>query len=420
MSFLISSIFRSLKHRNYRLFFCGQLVSLIGSWITTTAASWLIYRLTSSMTLLASLNAAHMIPALLLSPMAGVKADEWNRKKILICTQTGSMLQSFALAVLALSEQITVAHLLILMVIQGAINAFDIPARQALVSELVEDHSYLANAIALNSTIFNCARLIGPAIGGLIIKMSNEGVCFLIDALTYLAVLLSLFLIRLPEKTTEQKLKQSVISSIKDGFTYAWRFEPIGVLLVLVASINFCVATYVVLLPAFVRDILHQGPDKLGILMGTCGAGSLLGALYLASRENVRGLGNIILKAGTLFGFSLILFSASTSNLTLLPTLFGLGFGLIVTLASANSIIQTIVDKTKRGRVMSIYFMAFTAGIPLGGAFWSWWAGIAGLRTAIFTSGIFAFLALLFFSRKLPAMRIKIRPIYIELGIISN
>lgn len=419
MALSLRSITRSFAHRNYRLFFVGQIVSLIGTWITSIATSWLVYRLTGSTVLLAAVNAAGLLPSLVLTPYAGVQVDRWNRRKVLLCTQTLSMLQSFALAALTLPGSITTQHLFVLVALQGVVNAFDLPARQAFVSELVDSAEDLSNAIALNSAMFNAARLIGPAIGGAIIAATGEGLCFLIDGVSYLAVIAGLFLMRLHERA-ESRAERSALHELRAGFAYVFASEPLMVLIGMVGMASFCIGPYVSLLPAYVHESFGAGPATLGQLMGCSGFGALVGALYLASRESVLGLGRVISRAGIVLSAALFCVACAPSVWVAALGLGCSGASMILLTASCNTMIQTIVEPSKRGRVMSMFGTAFTGMMPLAGLLAGFIATFSNVRVAIGLSGVVMGVVMLFFVRRLPSLREKLRPIYRERGILKT
>ena len=356
---------RALQHRNYRLFFGGQSISLIGTWITRVATSWLVYRLTGSLVLLGVVAFCGQIPTLVLAPFAGVIVDRRDRQRILLYTQVLSMLQSFALAAMVFTDTVTVPLILSLQVLQGVINAFDTPARQAFVVEMVEDRADLPNAIALNSSMVNASRILGPSIGGVIIAATGEGWCFLIDAISYIAVIVSLLMMQveprgLPPRTT------NMLEELRTGFAYVTSFLPVRTALILLALVSILGMPYTVLMPAIASNLLHGGPHTLGFLMTSSGVGALAGALYLASRRSVLGLGRAMVYSTSAFGIGLIAFSLSRSlwfSLLVLPLVGG---GMMITMAATNTIIQTIVTEELRGRVMAFYTVAFLGTAPIG------------------------------------------------------
>ncbi len=352
------SIFRTLRYRNYRLFFGGQLISLIGTWMQQIAMTWLVYRLTNSAFLLGVVGFASQMPTFLLSPFAGVFADRMNRHRIIIVTQTLAMIQAAVLAILTLTGNIAVWHIIMLSVFLGLVNAFDIPTRQTFVLEMIENKEDLGNAIALNSSMFNGARLIGPAIAGMLLAVIGEGMCFLLNAISFVAVIVALLAMKLsPQQRTSHS--HGVIKGLQEGFSYAFGFAPIKYILMLVALISAMGMPYTVLMPIFAKDILGGGPHTLGFLMGATGVGALTGALYLASRRTVVGLGRWIAIAAGIFGLGLIGFSFARVLSLSMSLLFVVGFGMMTQMASCNTILQTIAEDDKRGRVMSFYTMAF-------------------------------------------------------------
>jgi MFS family permease len=409
---------RALASRNYRLFFSGQSVSLVGTWITRIATSWLVYRLTGSALLLGVVGFCGQIPTLLLAPFAGVLVDRWNRHRILVVTQALSLLQSAALAVLTLAGVITVPHVLLLQIAQGIINAFDTPARQAFVSEMVEDRADLPNAIALNSSMVNGSRIIGPSIGGIVIAAVGEGWCFALDALSYVAVIASLLAMRLTPRASPRR-DTRMREELATGFRYVTQFVPVRSALLLLSLVSVMGMPYTVLMPAISANVLHGGPHTLGFLMTASGAGALGGALYLASRRSVLGLGRAMAVASTTFGLGLAAFSLSESlwlSLLLLPIV---GAGMMVTMAATNTIIQTIVREELRGRVMAFYTMAFLGTAPIGSLIAGLAADRIGPQRTILLGGIACMGAGAWFAMRLPRLRELVRPIYVERGILA-
>ena len=409
---------RALASRNFRLFFGGQSISLVGTWITRIATSWLVYRLTGSVLLLGVVGFCGQIPTLLLAPFAGVLVDRWDRHRILVVTQALSLLQSAALAVLTLAGVITVPHVLLLQVAQGVINAFDTPARQAFVSEMVEDRADLPNAIALNSSMVNASRIIGPSVGGVVIAAVGEGWCFALDAVSYVAVLASLRAMRLAPRARQQR-ETHMREELAAGFRYVTRFVPVRSALLLLSLVSVMGMPYTVLMPAISTNVLHGGPHTLGFLMTASGAGALAGALYLASRRSVVGLGRAMAVASSTFGAGLVAFSLSRSlwlSLMLLPVV---GAGMMITMAAANTVIQTVVREELRGRVMAFYTMAFLGTAPIGSLI----AGIAadriGPQRTILLGGLSCIMAGVWFALSLPRLRELVRPIYVERGILA-
>jgi MFS family permease len=412
-------VLRALRHRNYRLFFGGQGISLIGTWLTRVAISWLVYRLTHSAVLLGVVGFAGQVPAFVLSPFAGVLIDRWDRRRLLVITQILSMLQSFALAALTLTHTITVWEIVALSLFQGVVNAFDMPGRQAFVVEMVEGRADLGNAIALNSTMFNGARLIGPSVAGVLIAAVGEGMCFLIDGFSYLAVIGSLLAMRIRSERRWSG-EGGVLAGLREGARFAFGFAPIRAILLLVALTGFMGMPYTVLMPVFARDILRGGAHTFGFLMGAVGVGALCGALYLASRRTVRGLGRLIPIMATTFGAGLILFSRSHVLWLSLPLLLVVGFGMMVQTASSNTILQTVVDDDKRGRVMSFYATAFMGMTPFGSLAAGAAAARIGAPATVLIEGAAMLVGAALFARELPRLRAAVRPIYVRMGIIPE
>jgi MFS family permease len=412
-------IVRALRHRNYRLFFGGQGTSLIGTWMTRVATAWLVYRLTGSAFLLGLVSFAGQIPILFLGPFAGVWVDRWNRHRVLLVTQTLSMLQSFALAGLALAKIITVNEVILLNLFQGAVNAFDMPTRQAFVIEMVEQPEDLGNAIALNSSLVNAARLIGPSVAGLIIALVGEGYCFLIDGLSYLAVIASLLAMVVTVRQREHA-HGSVLSELSDGWSYIRGFRPIWWILLLLALISLVGMPYTTLMPIFAGRILHGGANTLGFLMGATGVGALIGAVRLAARRSVLGLGRVIPMTAAGFGASLIAFSLSRHQWLSMLLLVVTGFCFMQQMASSNTILQTIVENEKRGRVMSFYSMAFQGVAPFGSLIAGAAASRIGAPLTLMIGGAICIAGAALFASQLPVLRRLVRPIYIQMGVIPE
>ena len=410
---------RALRSRNYRLFFTGQSISLIGTWMTQIATSWLVYRITGSAWLLGIVGFASRIPSFLLGPFAGVWVDRWNRHRTLVATQILSMLQSFALAGLALARIITIREIIWLGLAQGIVNAFDMPARQAFVIEMVEDRADLSNAIALNSSMVNMARLLGPSIAGVIIAAVGEGYCFLIDGFSYLAVIASLLAMKIATVETRSSGKP-VWHELKEGWNYVIHFVPIRSILLLLALISLVGMQYTVLMPIFASQVLHGGAHTLGFLMGASGVGAITGGMFLATRKNVLGLGRLIPLASAIFGIGLIALGLSRALwLSLLLMLF-VGGAMMTQMASSNTILQTIVQDEKRGRVMSFFSMAFLGMAPFGSLMAGGLAHRIGAPRTVMISGAICIAGAVWFSSQLSAMRDVVRPIYRTLGIIPE
>jgi len=415
----ISHAWRALRHRNFRLFFGGQSISLIGSWMTRLATSWLVYRLTGSAWLLGVVGFAGQIPTFLLAPFAGVWVDRLNRQHVLVVTQALAMVQSLALAALTLTHRITVTEILWLSVFQGMINSFDMPGRQAFMVEMIEDRHDLGNAIALNSSMVNMARLVGPSLAGLVIAGFGEGYCFLIDGISYIAVILSLLMMRLTRSNLKRKVVP-MIEQLKEGWAYVSRFAPVRTILLLFASISLMGMPFTVLMPIFAAKILHGGAHTLGFLMGAVGIGALASAISLAFRKSVLGLGRMIGISAAIFGVGLITFGLSRWLPLSLVLMTITGFGFMQGMAASNTIIQTVVPEDKRGRVLSYYTMAFVGMAPFGSLLAGGLAHLVGAPTTIIFSGAFCIAAAAWYMTQLPNVREHIRPIYRELGILPQ
>ncbi|MGB7131639.1 MAG: MFS transporter [Candidatus Sulfotelmatobacter sp.] len=412
-------VVRALRHRNYRLFFGGQGISLIGTWMTRVATGWLVYRLTGSAFLLGLVSFAGQIPVLFLGPFAGVWVDRWNRHRVLLVTQTLSMLQSFGLAALALAKIITVNEVILLNLFQGAVNAFDMPARQAFVIEMVEQPEDLGNAIALNSSLVNAARLIGPSIAGIIIALVGEGYCFLVDGGSYLAVIASLLAMVVTVRQRE-RVHGSVLSELSEGWSYIRGFRPIWWILLLLALISLVGMPYTTLMPIFAGRILHGGAHTLGFLMGATGVGALIGAVRLAARRSVLGLGRVIPMTAAGFGASLIAFSLSRHQWLSMLLLVVTGFCFMQQMASSNTILQTIVEDKKRGRVMSFYSMAFQGVAPFGSLIAGAAASRIGAPLTLMIGGAICIVGAGVFASQLPVLRRIVHPIYVRMGVIPE
>jgi MFS family permease len=410
---------RALRHRNYRLFFGGQGISLIGTWMTRVATGWLVYRLTGSAFLLGLVSFAGQIPILFLGPFAGVWVDRLNRRSVLIFTQILSMMQSFALATLALLGIITVTEVILLNLFQGAVNAFDMPARQAFLVEMVEDKQDLGNAIALNSSLVNAARLIGPSIAGILIAVVGEGYCFLIDGISYLAVIASLFAMIVAVQAST-RAHESVLAELREGWDYVRGFRPISSILLLLTVISLVGMPYTALMPIFAGRILHGGAHTLGFLMGAVGVGALMGAVRLAARTTVLGLGRVLPMTAAGFGASLIAFAASRQLWLSLLLLVITGFCFMQQMASSNTILQTIAENNKRGRVMSFYSISFQGIAPFGSLIAGAAASRIGAPHTLMIGGAICIAGAALFALQLPAIRKLIRPIYAQMGIIPE
>jgi MFS family permease len=417
-----SRAWRALRHRNFRLFFGGQSISLIGSWMTRIATSWLVYRLTGSALLLGVVGFVGQIPTFLLAPFAGVWVDRLDRRKVLVWTQVLAAVQSLILAALTLGKIVTIQEILVLSVFQGLINAFDMPGRQAFLIEMVEDRKDLGNAIAINSSMVNVARLIGPSLGGLIIAGFGEGYCFLIDGISYLAVIASLLLMQIVPAAIAigGATRPSMMEQMREGWDFVRSFIPIRAILLLFAVCSLMGIPYTVLMPIFASKVLHGGPHTLGFLMGAAGCGALVAAVSLAFRRSVVGLTKVVPAAAAIFGAGLILFGLShVLWLSMLMMLF-VGFGMMEGMAASNTIIQTLVKENMRGRVMSYYTMAFVGMAPFGSLLAGGLAHVFSAPTAVMFTGSCCIAGALWFTTQLRAMRAVMRPKYIDMGLLSD
>jgi MFS family permease len=375
--------------------------------------------LTGSALLLGVVGFAGQVPSFLLSPVAGVLADRWNRRRVLLWTQLLSMLQAGVLAVLVLADLVQVWHIVALSLVLGTVNAFDIPARQSFLIEMIEKREDLGNAIALNSSMVNGTRLVGPSLAGILIAAFGEGICFLLNAASYLAVIAALLAMRV-EKKAARAVKTSVLHELREGFAYAYHFPPIRSILLLLALVSLMGVPYTVLLPVFARDILHGGANTFGFLMAAAGLGAFVSAILLASRKSVVGLGKIIPLAAGLFGIAVAGFSFSRSLWLSLLLLFLAGLGMMAQIASSNTILQTVVDDDKRGRVMSLFTMAFMGMAPFGSLLAGALASRIGVTATMFLGGSLCFAGSLVFARNLRSLREHIIPVYRRKGIIPE
>ncbi len=400
---------RALRHRNLRLFFTGQGISLVGTWMQQVAIGWLVYRLTDSALLLGVIGFGGRFPAFLMAPFAGALADRWDRYRMVMAAQVCAMLQAVALAVLVLSGSVEVWHLVALSVVSGLINGVDVPARQSLLVHLVDGTDDLPNAIALNSSMFNAARLVGPALAGVLIGQVGEGFVFALNAVSYIAVLGALAAVRLPRGMGTAT--GPVLQNIVEGFAYAFGFRPIRDLILLLGLIALVGIPYTILLPIFARDVLGGDAGTLGLLSSSAGLGALAGALFLASRDGVRGLGRVIARSTVLFGVSLAGFALSRDVWLSSVFLVASGFGVMLTTASINTVLQTLVDEGMRGRVMSLYTMAFVGMAPLGSLAGGLLAGWMGAPRTVLLGGVGCLLVGAWFTRRVPALRELVVPV---------
>ncbi len=423
---VVSQVFftwRALRHRNYRLFFMGQIVSLIGTWLSSVATSWLVYRLCRETMpdrapmMLGLVGFTSQIPIFLITPWAGVWIDRLDRHKILIATQVVSMLQSFALAYLALWDIITIPQIFLLSAVQGLVNAFDMPTRQSFVVEMVEDRKDLSNAIALNSSMVHTARLVGPSVAGFLIYHVGEGMCFLIDGFSYFAVIVALLLIRV--KAHISVAHRPAQQELREGISYALGSAPIRALLILVATVSLMFTSQSVLMPIIAAKVLGGSERTLGMLLGASGAGALAASLYLASRASVIGLlSKVVVPAVIALGFAFILLSLSRQVELSVIFLFFTGGTMVLLNASCNTVLQTIVEDEKRGRIMSFFSLAFLGMAPFGSLFAGGMASLIGAPATFTVCGVISLISGYAFIRKLPRLKECIRPIYQRKGIL--
>jgi len=408
---------RALRHRNFQLFFSGQLISLIGTWMQNVAQAWLVYRLTGSSLLLGSVSFAGQFPILLAGPLGGIVADRYHKQRVVIATQTASMILALLLAILTLTRTVQVWHIFVLAASLGVVNAFDIPGRQAFLVDMVGKED-LMNAIALNSSMFNGARIIGPAIAGVLVARIGEGWCFFANAVSYIAVIAGLMLMRV-----EHRPQQNVVSPLAhviEGFRFIQRTKPIRAILLLVGLVSLVAMPYTVLMPIFADKILHRGARGLGILMGAIGVGAMLGALTLASKRGVRGLGRWIAFACAGFGTSLILFTLSRYLWLSAALLLPVGFCMMLQMASSNTLIQAMVPDELRGRVMAAYSMVFIGMGPFGALFGGALADRLGAPITVAMGAVASIGGAAIFWSRLPQIRVEGRRLLAAQAMIAD
>ena len=411
---------KAFHSRNYRLFFLGQIVSLCGTWMTNMATGWLVYRLTGSSLMLGLVTCAGQIPMFILGPFSGILVDRVNKQRALVLIQSLSMLQSFALAAMTLSGHASVTGLIILNLLSGIITAFDIPMRQSFVIEMIENKADIGNAIALNSTMFNAARFLGPAIGAVVIAAYGEGWCYFIDGCSFLAVIAAFLAMRIKPGGTARPPHGSAITDLLEGWHTVSRPGPIRSIITLLAITSLFGTPYATLVPLFAGSILKGGPHTLGLLMSSAGAGALVGAGWLAGRRSVRGLGIVIPAAVTVFALGVMGFALSRVIWLSMIFLFVGGAGLMIQMASSNTILQTIVDNDKRGRVMSFYMMAFMGTAPIGSLMSGWISEHLGAPLTLVMGGAACIAGAGIFFLGLEQLRDAIRPIYRSKGILPE
>jgi MFS family permease len=414
----LTTFARALAHRNFRLFFVGQGISLIGTWMQQVALAWLVFDRTGSSEALGLIGFAGQAPALLLAPVAGVLVDRWNRHRLILLTQTLAMVQAFAVAALVLTDAVSVPAVALLSTFLGVVNVFDMTARQAFLTEMVARREDLANAIALNSSMVNGARLVGPALAGLLLARVGAAVCFLLNGVSYLAVLAALLAMRLPPRPP--RVRTPLRHGLREGLRYAIGFRPIRDLLLLLGLMSLAASTYAVLLPVFAKDVLHGHAETLGWLGTASGVGALAAAMWLASRRSVLGLGRWVAWSPAGMGLALAVFALSRWLPLSLPALAVAGFAMMAQMASTNTLLQTIVEEDKRGRVMSLYTLAFLGMTPLGSLLGGWLASRYGPQWAVGLAAACCVTGSLVFVTRLPSLRRQVRPIYTRLGILPE
>ena len=415
----ISHAWRALRHRNFQLFFAGQSISVIGTWMTRLATSWLVYRMTHSALLLGVVSFSGQIVSFLLGPFAGVWVERWERRKMLVWTQFGGAVQSLALAVLTLMHKITLWEVVALTAMQGVINAFDMPGRQSFLVQMVEDKQDLSNAIAINSSMANGARLIGPAIAGLVVARFGEGWCFLVDGVSYFAVIASLLLMRIAPLNA-RRVKASMLVQMREGWDYVRGFQPVRTILTLFAVVSLMGYSWSVLLPVFAAQVLHGGAHTLGWLSAAGGVGALISGTSLALRKSVLGLTRMVQVSVVLLGVALILFGLSHVLWLSVLLMVLVGFGMLQAASASNTIIQSLVTEDKRARVMSYYTMAFFGAAPFGSLLAGVLAHLFGAPHTVMFTGACCLAGAAWFTVKLPGVRASMRPIYEATGILQR
>jgi MFS family permease len=415
---MVGRLGRALKHRNYRLYFAGQGISVIGTWLTRFATVWMAYDLTHSALILGLVGFFGQAPAAILAPFAGVMVDRWNRHRTILVTQIAAMLQSAALAFFAWTHM-TVWHLIVLGAVQAVINAFDMPARQSFLGQMIEDRADLPNAIALNSSIVNAARLIGPVIAAALVAAWGAAVCFTIDAASYLAVIGSLLAMTVKLRPASARSRR-VLADLAEGLRYVWHFPLVRAVLLMLATSSVLGGAYATLLPVIAATTLHGGPHTLGILMGSAGLGALTGALYLASRTSVVGLAAVIERCALGLGAGMLGMELASQVAIAVPLVFVIGMSMMVQMAATNTMIQSIVDDKMLGRVISLYAMAFFGGAPIGSLLEGTLASQIGAIHTFAVAGALCLTAGAVFGTALPGLRRVSRPHYIKLGLIPD
>lgn len=415
----IRMIFRSFRYRNYKLFFAGQSISLIGTWMQRIAMPWLVYHITGSVLMLGVVSFTGQIPTFILAPFAGVLTDRMNKYHLLIASQVLAMLQAATLTALFYSDMLQMWHIISLSIVWGIFTAFDVPSRHSFVVEMVQDKEDLGNAIALNSLMFNSARLIGPSVAGILLAAAGEGICFLINAISYIFVIGSLLMMNV-NKASPHRPDTDIFVELRNGLKYAWDFLPIRHVIVLLSIIGIMSMPYIVLMPVFAKEVLNGDSQTFGFLVGAGGFGALIGGIYLASKRTLLRIGRIIPYSAAVFGAGIIALSFSRSLYISLTLMVIAGMGIMLHTASCNTILQTITDDDKRGRIMSLYTMAIMGTAPFGSLLAGWLAKMIGTPYTILTGGIVCIAGALYFNRKLPELKDIARTVYMRMGVIPQ
>ena len=409
---------RAFRHRNFRLYFAGQSISLIGTWIQQVALSWTIYELTHSSFLLGVVSFAGQLPLFVETPFAGVLVDRFNRHRILIITQTLALLQALALAVVVSTGALRIWVLLVLNVFAGMVLAVDLTARQAFIVDMVGSGGDLPNAVALNAFVINGGRMLGPAIAGLLLTIVSPAVCFYLNAVSYIPVIAALLAMRVKQTTLPSQ--SSPVDDLMEGVSYAVGFPPIRAVLVLVALVSLVGLPYAVLMPVLAAEVLHGNAHTLGWLMTGPGIGALAATIYLASRKTILGAGNRIAAGALIFSIGLIIAGLTTRLWVAFAALALIGLGMIVQLATSNTVLQTIVEDDKRGRLMSLYTMAFMGMAPFGSLLGGAVAHGIGVQMTMICGGFLCLIGALAFAARIPVLRPMVMPIYRRKGIIPQ
>lgn len=413
----IVNTFRAFNHRNYRLFFAGQGISFLGSLMQSAAQGWLVYRLTDSAFMLGLVAFTGQFPAFFIAPFAGILSDRIDRRKLILAADILQMLQAIVLAALVIFGAVKPWHIIILSSILGIANGFEMTTRHAIVPDIVNNKNNLGNAIALNSGMFNLARIIGPSIAGFVVAYYGEGMCFAINAASYIAIIYALLAMKLPVNKYGGTATRPM-NDLKEGYKYVFSFKPLRDIIFLMAFISLTGSSVIILLPVFARDILNGGPQMLGFLMAALGTGALTGAVYLASRKSIPGLGRVIVAALLVFGTAVCCLAFVSDKWPALFLLMAAGSGMMMHMASSNTLIQTIADDDKRGRAVSFYIMAFSGFGPIGNLIAGYAAKNFGVKITVLCAGFMTLAGAAVFAYNLKKMRVLLEPVYIKRGVL--